>query len=163
MTMIRTTAVLEDVQHQEVCSVHIGDELFAVRLTDVVEVTANTVLRDCPLSPAYVAGLMQYRGDVLTVVCLRTLLEMQPCSGAENVVVMNSEHGLFALLVDRIGEVLAVDADSYEPVPATVETQRQELFSGTFQLEHRLLTLLNIQRLEPSALRSQRAQVHLRP
>ncbi|HEX4022448.1 MAG TPA: chemotaxis protein CheW [Acidobacteriaceae bacterium] len=160
MTMLRN--VSEGVTHDDVCSIHVGNERFAVRLTDVFEVTASVELRACPLSPPHIAGLMQYRGEVLTTVCLRTLLGMQRGPGPASSVVMIGSRGLFALLVDEIGEVLPVAISSYEPVPATVETRCQELLSGTYKLEHGLLPVLDAKRLEPSALRSQHAPAHSR-
>ena len=152
MTMLRTAN--EDITHDQVCSLHVGGERFAIRLTDVFEVTTSVELRACPLSPPHIAGLIQYRGEVLTTVCLRTLLGMQSGKGPTSTVVLIGSRGLFALLVDGIGEVLPVATSSYEQVPATVETQRQKLLSGTYKLERGLLPLLDARRLEPSALRS---------
>ena len=158
MTMLRTATVHEEVLHDDVCSIRIGEEWFALRLADVLEVTTSVELHACPLSPPYIAGLMQYRGEVLAAVCLRLLLGMQPSTSAARStarsVVMVGARGLFALLVDGVGEVLSVATSTYEPVPATVELQRQALLSGVYKLEHGLLPLLDARCLEPSVIRS---------
>ncbi len=158
MTMLRTAAVHEEVLHDDVCSIRIGEERFALRLADVLEVTAAVELHACPLSPPYIAGLMQYRGEVLATVCLRMLLGMQPSTSVARstarCVVMIGARGLFALFVDGVGEVLSVATSTYEPLPATVETQRQRLLAGAYKLEQGLLPLLDAKCLEPSAIRS---------
>ncbi|HUZ05233.1 MAG TPA: chemotaxis protein CheW [Acidobacteriaceae bacterium] len=153
MTMLQT--INENITHDQVCSIHVCEEQFAIRLTDIFEVMATAELRACPLSPPHIAGLMQYRGEVLTTVCLRTLLGMQGGIGSTSrSVVLIGSHGLFALLVDGIGEVLPVAVSTYEPIQVTAEAQRHRLLSGTYKLEHGLLPLLDAKRLEPSALRS---------
>lgn len=151
---------LEEIAHHQVCTLHIAGEQFAIPLTDILEVTSSVQLRAYPLSPAHIGGLMQYRGEVLAAVCLRTLLGMTHCLRPESSVILTGTRGLFALLVDSIGEVLSVLPTSYEPIPATVETQRQELFAGTYKLDHGLLPLLDVRHLEPAALRSHSAPGH---
>ncbi len=161
MTTTHREKTSEDIARHQVCTLHIGDEQFALPLTDIVEVTSSVQLRDYPLAPAHIGGLMQYRGEVVAAVCLRTLLGMPRYTRSESSVILTGTRGLFALLVDRIGEVLSVTAASYDAIPATVETQRQVLLAGTYKLDHGLLSLLDARRLEPSALRAHSSPGHL--
>lgn len=153
MSTLRSTTVMTEEAHDEVCTLHMGQEQFAVRLTDVFEVTPAAEMRACPLSPNYIAGLMQYRGEVLAAISLRTLLGLPPGAVSARCIVMIGTRGLFALQVDTIGEVLSIATSTYESIPATVESQRHALFSGTYKLERGLLPLLDARSLEPSALR----------
>ncbi len=163
MTTLRSTMAMAEESCDEVCTLHMGGEKFAIRLTDIFEVTPAAVLRPCPLSPAYIAGLMQYRGEVLAAVSLRTLLGLPSGTGSASSIVMIGTHGLFALQVDTIGEVLSIATSTYESMTATVELQRQTLFSGTYKLERGLLPLLDAKSLEPSALRSRAEHAHPHP
>jgi purine-binding chemotaxis protein CheW len=140
-----------------VCTVRLGGELFAVRLKEIVEVMTGAQVYDCPLAPAHIAGLMHYRGDVLTVVHLRALLGLPASIEAGNQsvsMVMAGTHGLFALQVDGIGEVRSLDASWLEAVPTTSEAERRPMLRGIYKLDHGLLPLLDVQRLEPVALRA---------
>lgn len=156
MQRIFTQQTAEEAR-DSVCTVQMGGERFAVRLTDVVEVVTAAQISPYPLSPEYVAGLMHYRGDVLTVVHLRSLLGL-PASAqtkAGNVcVVMAGTHGLFALQVEDMGAVHALEASKLQIVPATTDAQRHVFLRGVYPLDSELLPLLDVQRLEPVALRA---------
>ena len=140
-----------------VCTVYLGGEIFSVRLTDVVEVVTAVHVQDCPLSPAYIAGLMHYRGDVLTVVHLRALLGLSASTQAEHrhiTMVMAGVHGLFAMQVDGMGEVRSLETSLLESMPALMDAERHSFLHGMYKLDQGLLPLLDVQRLEPIALRA---------
>jgi len=141
-----------------ICTVHLGGELFAVCLTDVVEVMAAAQVQDCPLSPAYISGLVHYRGDVLTVVNLRVLLmglaASTPVEDQAITMVMAGVHGLFAMQVEGMGEVRALKSALLESVPMMMNAERHSFLRGVYKLDSGLLPLLDVQRLEPVALRA---------
>ena len=61
--------------------------------------------------------------------------------------VVSAEDGAVSLLVDEIGDVLEVQADSYEPVPDHLPQDRRELIAGIYKLEGRLLLVLDTERV----------------
>lgn len=157
MTRTKASARETGVALDSVCTLHLGGELFAVRLTDLVEVVTGVQLHPCPLSPAYIAGLMHYRGDVLTMIHLRALLSLPASAAAESrciSLVMTGAHGLFAMQADDVGEVRSLEAASLEPVPALVGRERHSFLQGVYKMEDGLLPLLDVRRLEPVALRA---------
>jgi purine-binding chemotaxis protein CheW len=137
---------------QEVCSVQVGDTLFGVPIAHVLEILGKPATQPVPLAPYYVGGLVHYRGEVLTAVSLRRLLNMEPAKAPEDVLVFETPDGLFGLFVDSVGEVLHVSAADHEPNPATLEARRQVLFDGAWKLKDRLLVSLEPARLEPVRL-----------
>jgi purine-binding chemotaxis protein CheW len=137
---------------QEVCSVQVGDTLYGVPISHVLEILGKPATQPVPLAPYFVGGLVHYRGEVLTAVSLRRLLGMDPAQSREDVLVFESSDGLFGLFVDSVGEVLHVTADDHEPNPATLESRRQALFDGAWKLRDRLLVSLDPERLEPMHL-----------
>ena len=62
------------------CSVRLGDTLFGVPITHILEIVGNARPQPVPLAPNFVGGLVHYRGDVLTTVSLRSLLGMPQIS-----------------------------------------------------------------------------------
>ena len=86
----------------------VGKTLFGVPITHILEIVGAARPQPVPLAPAYVGGLVHYRGDVLTTVSLRQLLGLPPKEGAQDILVLESEGGCFGLLVDSVGEVLTV-------------------------------------------------------
>jgi purine-binding chemotaxis protein CheW len=147
----------------EMCSVRVGQTLFGLPITHILEIIGNTRPTAVPLAPDFVGGLIHYRGDVLTTVSLRQLLGMplhagrigrKGCEGHHDILVLESPHGCFGLLVDSVGEVLTVHASDHEPNPSTLDARRSALFAGAFKLKEGLLVMLDPERLDPMRLSS---------
>ena len=65
----------------EVCSIHLGDGLYGLPIAHILEIVGGARPETVPLAPAFVGGLVHYRGDVLTTVSARKLLGMPPLEG----------------------------------------------------------------------------------
>ena len=133
----------------EICSVRLAKTLFGIPISHILEIVGGARPQPVPLAPAYVGGLVHYRGDVLTTVSLRHLLDLSPAEGLQDILVLESATGCFGLLVDSVSEVLTVSSDDYEPNPSTLDERRRNLFDGAYKLPKGLLVMLNPVRLDP--------------
>src|SRR5271157_2055059 len=86
----------------EICSVRVGQGLYGVPITHILEIVGKASPKPVPLAPKFVGGLVHYRGDVLTTVSLRQLLDMPPKEGRQDLLVLESAGGIFGLLVDSV-------------------------------------------------------------
>jgi len=152
MTRIEKTAALI-----EVCSVRVGQTLFGVPITHILEIVGGARPQPVPLAPAFVGGLVHYRGDVLTTVSLRQVLGLPAREGAQDLLVLESPAGCFGLLVDSVGEVLQVAPADHEPNPSILDERRRALFAGAYKLKDKLLVMLDPERLDPRNLNAARA------
>ena len=136
----------------EMCSVRLAQTLFGVPITHILEIVGGARPQPVPLAPAFVGGLVHYRGDVLTTVSLRQLLGLPPKNGPQDILVLESSGGCFGLLVDSVGEVLTVSSADYEPNPSILEERRKGLFAGAYKLKDSLVVMLDPERLDPMRL-----------
>ena len=136
----------------EMCSVRVGQTLFGVPITHILEIVGSARPQPVPLAPRFVGGLVHYRGDVLTTVSLRQLLGLAPKDGPQDILVLESAGGCFGLLVDSVGEVLTVSSADHEPNPSILDERRRALFAGAYKLKDSLLVMLDPERLEPMQL-----------
>jgi purine-binding chemotaxis protein CheW len=143
----KTTAVLV-----KMCSVRLGAALYGVPITHILEIVGAARPQPVPLAPVFVGGLVHYRGDVLTTVSLRQLLDMPPKDGPQDILVLESSGGCFGLLVDSVGEVLTVSSADHEPNPSILDGRRKALFAGAYKLKDSLLIMLNPEQLDPMRL-----------
>jgi purine-binding chemotaxis protein CheW len=141
----------------EMCSVRLGQTLFGVPITHILEIVGSARPQPVPLAPPYVGGLVHYRGDVLTTVSLRQLLGLPPKEGRQDILVLESAGGCFGLLVDSVGEVLTVSSADHEPNPSILDERRRALFAGAYKLKDSLLVMLDPERLDPMRLAEVRA------
>src|SRR5579862_4605915 len=126
---LRRTGKTSVAAQAEMCSVRVGKGLFGIPITHILEIVGGGHPQPVPLAPRFVGGLVHYRGDVLTTVSLRQLLDLPAREGPQDILVVESSGGCFGLLVDSVGEVLNVSSADYEPNPATVSERRRMLFA----------------------------------
>jgi len=136
----------------DVCSVRLGQGVFGVQISRILEIIGASVPQPVPLAPGFVGGLVHYRGDVLTTVSMRQLLGMPPCETRQDILVLESPGGCFGLLVDSVGEVLRISTAELEASPSTLDDSRRELFAGAYKLKDGLLVMLDPEKLDPMRL-----------
>ena len=136
----------------EVCSVRLGDGLFGIPITHILEIVGGARPRPVPQAPGFVGGLVHHRGDVLTTVSVRRLLDMPAREGPQDMLVVESGAGCFGLLVDSVGKVLTVSSAQFEANPSTVNERRRVLFAGAYKLQDELMVMLDPERLDPMRL-----------
>jgi purine-binding chemotaxis protein CheW len=144
----------------QLATFHLADHLFAVPVFQVQEVLMEQPHTPAPGAAPAVAGLINLRGQVVTALDLRTRLclpERTTHNGETpssiNVVVRAGEE-VWSLIVDRIGDVIDVETEQFEPPPDTLTGPLRELIIGAYKLDHQLLLLLDVTRvldLSPSA------------
>lgn len=142
---------------EEVCSVRLGKSLFGLPIAHIVEIVGAARPQRVPQAPAYVGGLVHYRGDVLTTVSLRQLLDLPPLEGPQAILVLESPGGCFGLLVDAVCEVLRVSSMDFEPNPSILDARRKAMFSGAYKLSSGLLVMLDPASVDPARLAMQAA------
>lgn len=145
-------AAVDERARLQVCTVRVGPTNYGVPIGRILEVLGRAAVQQVPLAPAYIGGLVHYRGEVLTTVSLRSVLGMEPGGAVHDIVVFESAEGFFGLLVDAVGEVRMLSPESFEPNPSTLDDSRQALFRGAYKLEDGLLVMLDPQRLDPVRL-----------
>ena len=134
-----------------------GTKIFGLPITHILEIVGSAKPQPVPLAPIFVGGLAHYRGDVLTTVSLRQLLDLPPREGKQDLLVIENAGGIFGLLVDSVCEVLAVSSADYEPNPTILDERRRALFAGAYKLKDSLLVMLNPEQLDPMRLSATRS------
>src|SRR3954468_1257273 len=115
--------------------VRLGSGRFAVSLGSVEEVGRVPAVTRVPGMPGWVAGVANWRGRILPILDLRTLLGavQAPLGSAARLLVLTAQGGSVGFLVEAVGGP-AVVAASAEPFPATLSGSAAGLLAG--QLPH---------------------------
>ena len=124
----------------------LGNGLYGIEVERVREVLRQQDITAVPLAPATVAGLINLRGQVVTTIDLRERLQLELATEDVQpmlVVVLVAGESI-ALLVDRIGGVVDVSDDQFEPPPDTLHGAVRELVLGAYKLEGQLLLGLDV-------------------
>jgi purine-binding chemotaxis protein CheW len=126
----------------------VGDLFFGVDVLSVQEVLRFQQMTHVPKAPEVIEGLINLRGQIVTAIDLRRRLRLPPRSGDQvpTNVVIRTDDGAVSLLVDEIGDVLDVDAATYERPPENLDPAVQGIIRGVYKLKGRLLLILDTER-----------------
>jgi len=136
------------------CSLYADGESFGIDTRKIREVLGKRELQRVPLAPEMIAGVVPYRGEVLTTVNFRALLGMGEYAGTGCVLVLDDDEGreTFGLVVDEVGGVVTVSRRMLESNPSTLEARAKWLFDGAYKMQSGLMVQLDPQKLRPSRL-----------
>ena len=129
----------------EYITLTIADQLFGLPIGDVHEVFSVQRITRVPLAAKPIKGLLNLRGRVVTAICVRTVLNMPDGDECAERMAIGVEIGgePFALLVDRIGDVVRLAPATLEPNPIHMNADWQNLSKGVHRLETSLLVILD--------------------
>lgn len=136
-------------RNRQYSTFYIGDLFFGIEVLKVQEVLRYLEMTCVPLAPGVIEGLINLRGQIVTAVDMRRRLGLPKRADGETPMnmVVRSDDGAVSLLVDEIGDVVDVAADTYEPAPDNMRKEHRELIEGVYKLEGRLLLVLNAERV----------------
>jgi purine-binding chemotaxis protein CheW len=134
---------------QEFVTVTIAGQLFGIPVLSVQDVLGPQKITRVPLAPPEIAGALNLRGRIVTAVDLRRRLNLPPRPEGEDGMSVVVEHKgePYSLLIDSVGEVLAVPLAAYECNPATLNSRWREVSGGVYRLDGKLLVVLEVERL----------------
>lgn len=131
----------------QICTFRLDDLHFGVPVEDVQEVTRYRELTSVPLASKTIGGLINLRGQIVTAIDLRQRLQLPPLEEGESMkVIIRTDDGPAALLVDEIGDVIEVTDDVKEPPPPTLGGVTRELVNSVFKLKGRVLLVLDTEK-----------------
>jgi len=144
-----TPSVVSDVETREYVTLTIAGQWFGIPVLTVQDVLGPRDVARIPLADPVIAGSINLRGRIVTVIDMRKRLALPPRPDDKpgmNVVV---EHGgnLYSLLIDAVGEVMEVPGDKYEKNPATIDPLWRDFSEGIYRLKNQLLIVLNVEKL----------------
>jgi purine-binding chemotaxis protein CheW len=130
----------------------LAGRLHGIDVADVKEVNPETTFTPVHHAPPAVLGYVNLRGQIYVVLDLRRLLALEPATlGPDSRLVILKPHvgDSLAVLVDRIGDIVAVTADVLEPA------QNDEgLLGGVARLENDLLLIVRANQFQATIERA---------
>ncbi len=131
----------------ELATFFIGDALCGMDILKVQEINKLMEMTKVPQAPDYVTGILNLRGQIVTIVDLGKKLglgETNLHDDPRNIIVnAPSEH--IGLLVRKISDVVMADPDRIESAPANMSGIQGVFFTGVYKTEDKLIGILNVE------------------
>jgi purine-binding chemotaxis protein CheW len=138
-----------DSRIKEYVTATIGGQLFGMPIQRVQDVFMPERLTRVPLAPPEIAGVLNLRGRIVTLIDMRDRLGLQQRNGDAPMMAVGVELAgeSYGLLIDAIGEVLKLDDAGREANPINLDPRLARVSAGIHRLEGQLLMLLDVDRV----------------
>lgn len=123
----------------------ISGELYCVSALVVKEVLRYSDITPVPHAPYFVLGLINLRGNVVTVIDGRRRLSVkeEPVTTDSRIVIIETDDCTVGVLVDQVREVINIDKTSIDQAPSFGDDRSSEFIQSVYHHNSELLILLN--------------------
>lgn len=142
----RRETAAEPVAMRNYCSFWVAGHLFGIDILEVKEINAEIAFTPIFHAPPQVRGYVNIRGQIHLVIDPREPLGLPPEEASVGKMLLIFKPAVaenFAMLVDRVGDIVAVPEDRIEASADGTPGEGGELASGVCKLDGQLMVVLN--------------------
>ncbi len=130
---------------KKLISFNLNNDLYCIELDYVKEVLKDTTITNVPGTPDFVEGIMNLRGDYITVINIKKFLNINKEDKKTDieknpVIIVNANDMVLAFLIDKINELFEVQEDK-------IMGSGESYFASEFILNDVPYTILNIEKI----------------
>ena len=130
----------------QILTFYLCGNLYGLDIKIVKEINRNIEYTPVPDAPPHIIGLLNMRGQVVTIFNLAKLIGYEQQSKKSNCIILKSETNdpdYIGFLIDSPGFVVEVDNNECEPPPANISKKEKKFISKIAKLEKELLRIIN--------------------
>ncbi|WP_018693197.1 chemotaxis protein CheW [Algicola sagamiensis] len=127
----------------------LDDETYGVNVMQVQEVLRYTEIAPVPGAPDYVLGIINLRGNVVTVIDTRLRFGLAPAEISDNtrIVIIEAEKQVVGILVDSVAEVVYLKSSEINSAPNVGTEESAKFIQGVCNRSGELLILVDLNKL----------------
>ena len=127
----------------------LGNEIYGVNVMQVLEFLRYTDIAPVPGAPSDVLGIINLRGNVVTVIDTRARFGIPPAEVTDNtrIMIIESEKHVIGILVDSVAEVADLNTADIDDTPNVGTEENAQFISGVCNRKDDLLILIDLTKL----------------
>lgn len=125
------------------------DERYGINVMQVQEVLRVSEIAPVPGAPPYVLGIINLRGNVVTVIDTRSRfgLPSTEVDDASRIVIIESDQQVVGILVDRVAEVVELRVSEIDTAPNVGNEESSRYIQGVVTRDDDLLIVVDLNKL----------------
>ena len=152
MSQINQVEIRKDQVNDEVLqwvTFQLEEETYGINVMQVREVLRHTEIAPVPGAPDYVLGIINLRGNVVTVIDTRSRFGLMQGEITDNtrIIVIESERQVIGILVDSVAEVVYLRSSEIDTTPSVGTEESAKFIQGVSNREGKLLILVDLNKL----------------
>jgi purine-binding chemotaxis protein CheW len=127
----------------------LDEETYGIDVMQIQEVLRYTEIAPVPGAPDYVLGIINLRGNVVTVIDTRRRFGLVDAeiTDASRIVVMESASQVMGMLVDSVAEVVYLKASEIETAPNVGNEESAKFIQGVCNKNGELIILVEFDKM----------------
>jgi purine-binding chemotaxis protein CheW len=127
----------------------LDEETYGINVMQVQEVVRVPEIAPVPGAPDFVLGIINLRGNVVTVIDTRKRFGLTPkeADDSTRIVIAEAKGQVVGTLVDNVAEVVELRGSDIEAAPNVGNDQSSRFIQGVFSREGKLLILVDVEKL----------------
>ena len=127
----------------------LSGETYGVNVMQVQEVLRYTEIAPVPGAPSYVLGIINLRGNVVTVIDTRQRFGLEAGEQTDNtrIVIIEAEKHVIGILVDSVSEVVYLRLSEIENAPNVGNDESAKFIQGVCHKNNELLILIELDKM----------------
>ncbi len=127
----------------QIVTFSVNDEQFAIEANHVEGINEILNITKVPKAPEYILGLINLRGNIITIFDVHKLLKMpQDNSSESNIVIVNVKGEVIGIVVDQVDEVIEIEKENIK-----IDELQESYIKGIIQIQDRIITLITLEEL----------------
>ncbi|MFQ3250090.1 MAG: purine-binding chemotaxis protein CheW [Glaciecola sp.] len=151
MSQDRTTMTASDPNDEVLqwVTYRLDEETYGINVMQVQEVLRYTEIAPVPGAPDYVLGIINLRGNVVTVIDTRSRFGLPPTDITDNtrIVIIESDEQVVGILVDSVAEVVYLRSSEIDSAPNVGTEESAKFIQGVSNRSGQLLILVDLNKL----------------
>jgi purine-binding chemotaxis protein CheW len=125
------------------------NETYGINVMQVQEILRYSEIAAVPGAPDYVLGIINLRGNVVTVIDTRSRFGLMPADITDNsrIVIIEAEKQVIGILVDSVAEVVYLKKSEMEVAPHVGTEESSQFIQGVTNRDDGLLILVDLNKL----------------
>ncbi|MCX7759623.1 MAG: chemotaxis protein CheW [Hydrogenothermaceae bacterium] len=137
----------ETIKIHEFLGVKLEGEFMGISLKHVLEISKNLEIFPVPLTPSYIKGVVNLRGEILPVVSIKEMIGMPQHTETTRLIILETKLGKLAVEVDSVYGVVRIKEDQLEPNP--MNTIYSDYLSNVAQIKEGFISIIDLEKLFP--------------
>lgn len=127
----------------------LDNEKYGIRVMQVQEVLRITEIAPVPGAPDYVLGIINLRGNVVTVIDSRKRFGLSETEADDStrIVIIEADKHVVGILVDSVAEVVDLRASEIDAAPNVGNDESSKYIQGVSSKDKELLILVDVNKL----------------
>ncbi|HEX5637995.1 MAG: chemotaxis protein CheW [Gammaproteobacteria bacterium] len=136
-------------QHRQCVTFRLDEEVYGINVMLVQEVLRVTDIAPVPGAPGYVVGIINLRGNVVTVIDTRMRFGLPPreMDDSTRIVIIEAEKQTVGIVVDSVAEVVDIYSNEIESAPNVGNDETARYIEGVVSRGEELLILVDLNKL----------------